>query len=231
MTAPRSRARRLLKAATFGIALAVPVVVLAYLVRAESGTVVRFDEAAVAAATDITRARPALHRFLVIWQELFQARWVNLAVSLVALGVWRRHGLAARAAWAFGTLMVAWGLGLAVKFMVQRARPVVEDALGDPPGFSFPSGHATNTTAAGIILVLLVWPLLQTRGRVLLTTTVALAVVVTALDRVFLGAHYPSDVVAGIALGAAMTGASWIAWAGRPPAVPEGVPPPSRRTA
>jgi len=97
-----------------------------------------------------------------------------------------------------------------VKLLVARARPVVEDALNHAPGYSFPSGHATNTTAAGIILVLLLWPILGRTGRVALTAGVAFAVVVTALDRVLLGAHYPSDVVAGVALGAAMAGASYL---------------------
>jgi len=225
-----SRTRRLLRAVIFAVALTIPVAVLAYLIRSESGGVVAFDEAAVRAATDFTRDRPALYQALLLWQEAFNARWVNLGVSLVALWVWRRRGLPTRAAWAFGTLMVSWGLGLVVKFIVQRARPVVEDALGDPPGYSFPSGHATNTAAAGLILLLLLlWPLLRTRGRALLTTAVAAAVVLTALNRVFLGAHYPSDVVAGVVLGVAMAGASYLGYVGWAPAPsPTTTPTPAR---
>lgn len=207
-----SRLRWLLRAAGFGLALAVPVAVLAYLVRSEFTPLVTMDARAVGAATDAVRERPALYRGLLVWQELSNARLVNVAVSLVCLWVWRRRGLTGRALWAFGTLMAAWGLGLAVKFLVQRARPVVEDALARPPGYSFPSGHATNIMAAGLILVLLLWPLLGAGGRAVLTTAVGTVVVITGLDRVALGAHYPSDVVAGFALGASMAGASYLGY-------------------
>lgn len=210
MPAPPSRLRRLARAVAFAVVLGLPVAALTFLVRAQASAVVVFDQDAVAAATDYTRDHPALHSAAIVWQEAFQARWVNLAVTAVCVWAWRRHGLGTRALRAFTTLMVAWGLGNAVKLLVARARPVVEDALNHAPGYSFPSGHATNTTAAGIILVLLLWPILGRTGRVALTAGVAFAVVVTALDRVLLGAHYPSDVVAGVALGAAMAGASYL---------------------
>src|SRR6478736_1047135 len=81
---------------------------------------------------------------------------VFVLAYLVCLWVWRRHGLATRALWAFVTLMSAWVLQVGAKALVQRARPVVDDALEHAPGSSFPSGHATNTAAAALTLTLLV---------------------------------------------------------------------------
>lgn len=214
MPATTIRKRALLRAAAFGLGVSVPVFVLAYLVRAEAPGLVRLDQQAIVAATTFTREHPAFLRALVVWQQLLQAKWVNLAGALLCLWVWRKHGLGTRALWAFCTLMAAWVLQLAAKGLVQRARPVVEDALEHAPGSSFPSGHATNTAAAAATLTLLVWPLLGPRGRVVVPVVAGTVTVLTALDRVFLGVHYPSDVVAGMLLGTAMAGASYIGYRG-----------------
>jgi undecaprenyl-diphosphatase len=205
-----SRITRLGRAAVVAAVLTVPAVVLAVLIRGGVGAVLDTDAAAVTAATDVARDRPALHRALLVWEEATQARWVNLGIGLVALWAWRRRGMPTRAAWAMTTLLVAWGLANVAKYVVQRTRPVIDDALGHSPGFSFPSGHSMNTMAAGLVLAILLWPLLSSRDRVILTTAAAAVVLATGLDRVFLGAHFPSDVLAGYALGAAVVGASWL---------------------
>ena len=210
----RVRAQRLARAVAFAVALGIPVAALAYAVRAQVTPVVAFDEAAVSAATAVTREDPALRGALLAWQEAFQAKWVNLAVTLLCVWVWRRPGLRSRALWAFVTLMTTWALGLGAKYVVQRSRPMVEDAVAHAPGYSFPSGHAMNTAAAGVTLTLLVWPLLGRRGRAVTVTVVTAAVLLTGADRVMLGVHYPSDVVAGFLLGSAMAGASYLGWTG-----------------
>ncbi len=214
MPATTVRKRALLRAVAFGLGVSVPVFVLAYLVRAEAPGLVRFDQQAIVSATTFTREHPAFLKALLVWQELLQAKWVNLAGALLCLWVWRKHGLATRSLWAFCTLMAAWVLQLAAKGLVQRARPVVDDALEHAPGSSFPSGHATNTAAAAVTLTLLVWPLLGRRGRVVVPVVAGSVTVLTALDRVFLGVHYPSDVVAGVLFGTAMAGASYIGYRG-----------------
>jgi undecaprenyl-diphosphatase len=215
------RRRALLRAAAFGVGVSVPVFVLAYLVRAEAPGLTQLDEKAIVAATGFTREHPTFQQALIVWQQVMQAKWVNLAGALLCVWVWRRHGLGTRALWAFTTLMVAWVLQLGAKGLVQRARPVVEDALEHAPGSSFPSGHATNTAAAALTLTLLVWPLLGRRGRVVVPVVAGTVTLLTAADRVLLGVHYPSDVVAGILLGTAMAGASYIGyqgWNAQPPA-------------
>ena len=212
--APTSRHRALLPAVAFGVGVSAPVFVLAYLVRAEAPGLARFDEETIAAATSFTRAHPAFLRALVVWQALLQPVWVNLAGALVCLWVWRRHGLGTRALWALVTLMSAWLVQVGAKGVVQRARPVVDDALEHAPGSSFPSGHATNTAAAAVTLTLLVWPLLGRRGRVVVPVAAATVTLLTAADRVLLGVHYPSDVVAGMLLGTSLAGASYLGYQG-----------------
>ena len=194
--------------------------VLALLVRAQVDDVLTLDESAIRAATEITRARPGLLTALLVWEAAFQGVWVNTVVGLVCWWAWRRHGLKTRALWAFVTVMAAWGLQALTKLVVQRTRPVVEDAVAHSGGYSFPSGHAANTTAAVLVVTILVWPLLGRRGRVVVPVVAAVLVVLTALDRVFLGVHYPSDVVAGVLFGAAVTFASFVGYRGSTPSVP-----------
>ena len=92
-------------------------------------------------------------------------------------------------------MMVAWNIALDLKYVVQRARPVVTDPVSSVPGYSFPSGHAANSAAAATAIVIMNWPLLKTTAAKVVACTVASAIaVLTALDRVFLGVHFPSDV-------------------------------------
>jgi len=86
-----------------------------------------------------------------------------------------------------------------VKRLVRRQRPqhpAVAVNVGTPSQLSFPSAHATSTTAAAILL-----------GRAAglpLSTGAAVLIAPMALSRIVLGVHYPSDVAAGIGLGAAV---------------------------
>jgi undecaprenyl-diphosphatase len=207
------------------LAAAVPVTALALLAREKVGVVITFDKDAIAAATDITRGNPGLYTVLVGWQEALQPRWVYLLGSGVAVWVWWRHHLKSRAIWGFVTMMVAWNIALDLKYVVQRARPVVTDPVSSAPGYSFPSGHAANSAAGATVIVIMVWPLLKTTAAKVVVCGVAGAVVVlTALDRVFLGVHFPSDVTAGVLVGSGLALASYAGYRGWNPAHPTELP-------
>ncbi len=220
------RARRLLRALGYGLLFALPVTVLALLVREKFLPVIELDDAAIRGATDVTRAHGGLRSALLAWQELTQPKWVYIAATIVCVVVWRRFGLPTRAAWAFVTMMVAWNLQLLLKLAVQRARPVISDPVAHAPGYSFPSGHAANAAAAATVLTLLLWPVLGRVGRRIALTVGPVVVVITALDRVYLGVHFPSDVVAGILFGAGLAVASYVGYLGWNPASTNDLPPP-----
>jgi undecaprenyl-diphosphatase len=163
---PAGRGRRLLKAVGFGLAFAIPVTVLAFVVREKFLPVIELDERLIIAATDITRDNPWLKTALLVWQEATQPVWVYIVASAVCLVVWRRHReLATRCLWAFITMMVAWNLQLVLKEVVRRARPVVSDPVSHAPGYSFPSGHVANAAAIATVMTLLLWPLLSPVAR------------------------------------------------------------------
>ena len=227
MLRPAGRGRRLLKAVGFGLAFAIPVTVLAFVVREKFLPVIELDERLIIAATDITRDNPWFRTVLLVWQEATQPRWGYIIASGVCLVVWRRHReLATRCLWAFLTMMVAWNLQLVLKEVVRRARPVVSDPVSHAPGYSFPSGHAANAAAIATVMTLLLWPLLSPVGRRWLVAGLTAYVVLTALDRVFLGVHYPSDVLAGVLFGVGLATASYIGYLGWNPQSPDEPPPP-----
>jgi membrane-associated phospholipid phosphatase len=116
--------------------------------------------------------------------------WLALgALGAVADRSRRREWLTAAAG-----VALAHGASIGVKRVVRRTRPEhpsVEVRVGTPSRLSFPSAHATSTTTAALLY-----------GRLLRRPLVPVLVPPMALSRLVLGVHYPSDVVAGSALGA-----------------------------
>jgi undecaprenyl-diphosphatase len=90
----------------------------------------------------------------------------------------------------------------ALKQLVRRDRPEV--VLPPPGGYSFPSGHALESTAVYGLLALLALPYLRHKGAqtVLLLGSLLLAFAI-GFSRLYLGVHYFTDVVAGWCLGLA----------------------------
>ncbi|MET0235976.1 MAG: phosphatase PAP2 family protein [Kibdelosporangium sp.] len=99
---------------------------------------------------------------------------------------------------ACGGVFAAHAASVVVKRVVKRTRPddeSVQVLVGTPSRLSFPSAHATSTTAAAVLFGGLT-------GRRLSPVLVPPML----LSRMVLGVHYPSDVVAGSVLGAAIGG-------------------------
>lgn len=205
----------------YGVAVAVVVTALAFLVRSRFDPLIDADDAAIRVATDVTRAHPALRSFLLTWQTVSGPTNVYIVATLVCLWMWLRQHATTRALWAFVTMMVGWNLALDAKYLVQRARPVVADPVSHAPGYSFPSGHAANATIGVTALVLLLWPLLaRPAARAAAIVVGGVFVLVTCLDRVFLGVHFPSDVAGGVLLGAGLVLASYAGYLGWSPPAP-----------
>lgn len=117
--------------------------------------------------------------------------WVAIAGVGAALDSSRRRQWAGVAVGAVGSHAAS----IVIKRVVRRRRPSdpsVRVNVSTPSKLSFPSSHATSTTAAAVLL-----------GRLTGLPLPAALVPPMMLSRLVLGVHYPTDVLAGSALGAA----------------------------
>jgi undecaprenyl-diphosphatase len=125
-------------------------------------------------------------------------------------------------------LMLALAVGggslvnILLKHFFHRQRPVLENPLLTLTSYGFPSGHTMGSTLFYGTLAIFVAQLVRTwRWRVLAPWIAALAVALIGLSRIYLGAHYLTDVVGAIAVGLAWlafcwTGVeTWRKWRGR----------------
>jgi YegS/Rv2252/BmrU family lipid kinase len=131
---------------------------------------------------------------------------VYTAIAAVALAV-RKHPRAAL--WTVGVMSASAITTSVLKELFDRGRPVWDNPLETLDTFSFPSGHASGiASAAGVALVLTALLVRRSSLRRALTTVTLALVLVVGADRVLLGVHHLSDVLAGYAVGVfwALTG-------------------------
>lgn len=224
MTDVATRVRRLTRAVVWGAVVTALVGTIAFLVRVNFDPLTRADVDAIDAATDFTREHETFQDAALAWQDLTQP-WVLYALAaLLCVWTWRRHTYTTRALWAAATMAVGWGLSAGIKIVVQRARPEVDEPIHLSSGYSFPSGHTTNGAIATTTVILLLWPLLTSAWRRFAVVLGTLFVATTCLDRVFVGAHYPSDVIAGALLGFGLVMASYAGYEGWTPGVADLTP-------
>jgi membrane protein DedA with SNARE-associated domain/membrane-associated phospholipid phosphatase len=111
---------------------------------------------------------------------------------------WRPLGLLA------GAYLGAWLLSDTVKDLTHRARPPAAQAIGHWTGYAFPSGHTTKATAVyGMLAALLAAATSRWGRKVSVWTAAALLAGLVGLSRLYLGAHWLTDVLGALTLGAA----------------------------
>jgi membrane-associated phospholipid phosphatase len=102
-------------------------------------------------------------------------------------------------------------LNFCLKHLIQRGRPVFDDPIFSLPTYSFPSGHAMASTV--FYGSLAIYASLNARQRYAANVAIAGAVFMVALvsfSRIYLGLHYLSDVMGGIAEGVAWLALSFM---------------------
>ncbi|MFC5585402.1 phosphatase PAP2 family protein [Nitratireductor kimnyeongensis] len=133
---------------------------------------------------------------------------LSLLVVTGLLLVRRRYGAAFYAVLSVGSgALVSYGL----KNYYERPRPDLVEHLDVIHTASFPSGHATVTTIAYLTLAALVVRFFPDwRVRLYVLAVAVFISFIVGMSRVYLGVHWPSDVAAGWALGAAWASFTWL---------------------
>ncbi|MFJ9026384.1 phosphatase PAP2 family protein [Streptomyces sp. NPDC102259] len=158
------------------------------------------DGSAYADVVNLARHAPA-------WLDDTVSAWSTYGLALfavlMAVGWWRARRLGATASMTAlavpFVVVVAYGVDAALKLLVREDRPcqslrvVTLEACPAPGDWSFPSNHAAVAAAAAVALIFV-------SRR--LAAVAAVAAGAMAASRLWVGAHYPHDVVAGVVVGA-----------------------------
>ncbi len=175
------------------------VLIFAFLAwRLHAGGLVAFDSTITGwVRADIT---PGLTCWMILITGLGNLDFATALTTLATLFLFAcrewREGLGVAAASLSSWLLYSW-----LKPVFQRPRPDLPH-LVPAGGYSFPSGHATATAALFFTLAMIYCHHTGYRtGRALVLAVAALLVLLVGVSRVYLGVHYPSDVLAGWAAG------------------------------
>ena len=124
--------------------------------------------------------------------------WPVAIILLFVLGGWTGKKTAVVIAL---SMIVLLPIGAIAKDAVARPRPIIPKSdylIGTDSEFAFPSGHALIVSAGATVALLL---FNNTPRKLLISSLLAIEASLVCISRVYVGGHYPLDVVGGILLG------------------------------
>lgn len=191
---------------SFASALAAAVVVVLWAAVQADSALVRLDAAAVGllhrvASEDVTALAAGVTALAGTTAVLLVA--AVAAGSLLLRGQW--HSAMSLVLSVGGTQAIVYG----IKELVARARPPASTSFVDAAGHAFPSAHAASSVALYGLLAMFLFRRVHGRARGAAVALTVAGVGVIGLTRIYLGAHYPSDVLAGWLVGAIVAVGAW----------------------
>ena len=145
-------------------------------------------------------------RFMFFITEWHSAPGILAMAAVLGWHFWRRR----ERYWLLAlTLTIPGGMALNVllKHSFQRPRPAFEAPLLELSTYSFPSGHTAGATLFyGFMAAYLLLRVVSWRGRLAVVAGATMMVLLVGASRVYLGAHYPTDILAAMC-----SGLAWLA--------------------
>ena len=173
-------------------------VILGYVVKFYPEQLIPFDSSIqIAIRGDLPAILTTIFRGITRLIDLpIVISWAILLTAIFYLKKWKSESLLVA-----GNLSLAGILIVSLKHLYQRPRPDILH-LVEEKGFSFPSGHSLAVTLLIGSLIIIVGQKVKNRTvRLILQISLGIYLVSVIISRVYLGVHYPSDVLASLCLG------------------------------
>jgi YegS/Rv2252/BmrU family lipid kinase len=180
---------------------AVTLVVLSLMVKLSWQPLTDFDRAVGDSPKEWTATHPLAFDVFNVVEEVFAPIPLGIYTTVIVVVLLvRRHVRAA--AWTAAVMIGASLTTYGLKRWFQRDRPVWEDPLHSLDSYAFPSGHSSGISSfMGVAIVLtLIFVRRPSHRRALVGLWISVVLLV-GLDRIFLGVHSISDVLAGFSVG------------------------------
>lgn len=173
-------------------------VILGYVVKFYPEQLIPFDSSIqIAIRGDLPAILTTIFREITRLIDLpIVISWAILLTAIFYLKKWKSESLLVA-----GNLSLAGILIVSLKHLYQRPRPEILH-LVEEEGFSFPSGHSLAVTLLIGSLIIIVGQRVKDRTvKLILQILLGIYLVSVIISRVYLGVHYPSDVLASLCLG------------------------------
>ena len=173
-------------------------VILGYVVKFYPEQLIPFDSSIqIAIRGDLPAILTTIFRGITRLIDLpIVISWAILLTAIFYLKKWKTESFLVA-----GNLSLAGILIVSLKHLYQRPRPDILH-LVEEKGFSFPSGHSLAVTLLIGSLIIIVGQKVKNRTvRLILQISLGIYLVSVIISRVYLGVHYPSDVLASLCLG------------------------------
>jgi undecaprenyl-diphosphatase len=144
--------------------------------------------------------RTPLLNEVMIFISYFGADFILLFSTVIAMVLsWKKHK---KESFVFAIMLIfGFLLNITLKQIFQRPRPDI-DPLLTLTSYSFPSGHAMNAFVFYATLAYFTYHFSGNIKKTLLMTAIVIVLILlVGISRVYLGVHYPTDVIAGYAAG------------------------------
>ncbi len=139
---------------------------------------------------------------------------VEIPASFLLIAALVVRGRKARARWYAGAVLSGWALYALAKLAVRRPRPhIISHIMHGAGWYSYPSGHSMLAPLVfGLGAIAWAMPWRSPAARLCALTLAALLALAMGVSRVYLGLHYPSDVIGGLLLGTGWGALSVMWW-------------------
>ena len=146
---------------------------------------------------------PEFRHTMIVFTEIGSPEAMTMLTVLVALALMLRRRRLRTLVWLFAMIGTAL-LNVGLKHAFNRPRPDWRDPMIDEQTSSFPSGHSMGAVIAfGLLTYFILLALYDRRERIAVVIVATVVALVIGFSRIYLGAHYFSDVVGGFAFGGA----------------------------